>query len=219
MEHVHTTDAPVMALWAKLRKEDEQEGAYHPLLYHLIDVAACAEGLWDLVLTPQARASIAEWLGLAAEDARRWIAFLAGTHDIGKASPAFFQQDPDGAARLQETGYDPGPAVEKDPHGTISTYALEHILPDLGVPVDLALRLASLVGGHHGLIPSAYSLERLHERAVGNKSTPWPDLRHALVAALGDILGIAACAVPQRLENAAAFWLAGLVSVADWIGS
>ena len=84
----------------------------------------------------------------------------------------------------------------------------------------LAEALACILGGHHGYI--VRSGERKH--AAPNRESPeWRAARRAL---LGDYLaaqGLDASAVPDgefletRLD--AALWLAGLVSVADWIGS
>jgi CRISPR-associated endonuclease/helicase Cas3 len=207
----------LMALWAKLRKEHGQEGACHPLVYHLLDVAASAEALWEKVLTEPARARIAGNLGLAVDDAGHWIAFLAGLHDIGKASPAFFHQDPDGSGRLQSVGTAPGPKVEKAPHGTISARDLIAILSSYGVDRKLALRMAMVVGGHHGQIPSADDMKVIPLHCVGGE--PWTEMRRALTDVLARALGLPKDRAPSRLDNAAALWLAGLVSVADWIGS
>ena len=72
--------------WGKLGKEKEA-GGFHPLLCHMLDVAAVAERTWDDVLTPAARRRLAAALGLDERAARRWVAFLAGLHDSGKCSP------------------------------------------------------------------------------------------------------------------------------------
>lgn len=85
---------PELALWAKSLRGTEgakQPGrvTMHPLICHLLDVAAVTATLWDRVLSPAARREIAAGLGLDETRARRWVIFLAGAHDIGKASPVF----------------------------------------------------------------------------------------------------------------------------------
>src|SRR5579872_178291 len=80
----------LMALWAK----HGTRPGYHPLLYHLIDVASVALALWDLALTPYTRGRVARALGLTEAEARSWVAFLAGVHDLGKATIAFERQVP-----------------------------------------------------------------------------------------------------------------------------
>jgi len=52
-----------LACWAKLSRSKEQTG-YHPLLYHLIDVAVVTETLWNEVLPAAARQRVADDLGV-----------------------------------------------------------------------------------------------------------------------------------------------------------
>lgn len=72
-------------LWAK---SDPATGRWHPLLLHLLDVAAVADGV--LAREPEAtRTKMASVLGLAWIEARPWILLLIACHDLGKASPGF----------------------------------------------------------------------------------------------------------------------------------
>src|SRR6266508_757355 len=124
------TDAPQqfdarripLLLWAKLGKASKGELAeplpYHPLLCHCLDVAAVAEALWRECLAPAARHWLAGGLGLDDEEAGRWVAFLAGLHDVGKCAPAFqFQFRREAVRRLlrpraRAAGLDWHPGVE-----------------------------------------------------------------------------------------------------------
>jgi hypothetical protein len=54
---------PHLDLWAKLGRETWPD-KYHPLVCHLIDVAAVAKRLWDAVLRPPAKRRFAEAVGL-----------------------------------------------------------------------------------------------------------------------------------------------------------
>gem|GEM_PF-5433087 len=76
--------------WGKTseRQANENPSArrYHPLLFHMLDVAAVAGLVWDHWLAPSIRKRIECALGSAAKSQ---VVFLAGTHDLGKASPGF----------------------------------------------------------------------------------------------------------------------------------
>src|SRR5579875_2061121 len=78
----------VFLLWAKLARRPTGDPTipptFHPLICHLLDVAAVAQALWSHALSPRMRAWLAEALGLDEDAAGRWIAFLAGLHDLGK---------------------------------------------------------------------------------------------------------------------------------------
>src|SRR5208337_1268234 len=77
-------------LWAKTNRNMANQGRadcrYHPLLYHMLDVAAVAGLVWDQCLGPQLRKRLE---CLPGTDTRTQIVFLAGAHDLGKASPGF----------------------------------------------------------------------------------------------------------------------------------
>ncbi|HZS93991.1 MAG TPA: CRISPR-associated endonuclease Cas3'', partial [Chloroflexota bacterium] len=110
-----------MALWAKHGKRP----GYHPLLYHLLDVAAVALALWDVSLDPRLRRWVAASLGLSEADARAWVAFLTGSHDIGKATIAFERQVPAACDRLDRAGFvGPASSPSHAPHGAVSAREL-----------------------------------------------------------------------------------------------
>lgn len=201
-----------MALWAKHGKRL----GYHPLLYHLIDVSAAALALWDLALTTAIQTRLAGALGLSMEDARTWLAFLAGAHDLGKASVAFARQVPAALSRLDAFGL-AGQANPRDaPHGAVSALELRRLLPELGVPAAIAERMADSVGAHHGSIYERRVLKDLPPSALGRGA--WAEARHDLLFALASFLDVP-LRTPMSLDTATAMWLAGFVSVADWIGS
>lgn len=205
-----------MALWAKSRSEDPGEQGYHPLVYHLFDVAAVAEALWTSVLTAHERRAVGERLGLDESDAKRWVAFLAGVHDIGKASPAFQQKDPDAKDRLRGAGWPVGQVAGAAPHGMVSAETLREVFADWGMDSAVADTLAVAVGGHHGIIPSDADIDAMSTEAAGKR--PWTSARKSLVGLLASILEVPVTRLPV-VDDAAALWLAGFISVADWIGS
>ena len=89
MATIPGTDNPTI-FWAKLGEGGGEYG-YHPLICHLLDVAAVTEAMWDAALSAAARRGFAASLGFGDDlaAARTWVAFIAGLHDLGKCSPSF----------------------------------------------------------------------------------------------------------------------------------
>ena len=207
-----------LVLWAKWPRS-KAGTSYHPVLCHLIDVAVVTRLLWDEVLSPAWRRRIAAALGLSEAAAGAWIALFAGLHDIGKIAPTFqFQVD---AARdyLQATGLrDTSRDRNRPLHGVISARVLIDLLEnEFGLDPTLARRIAVAVGGHHGTFPATVDIDGAPERNVGKGV--WRTLRRKLAMSLATVLAVSRDQRPSALDNGAAMALAGLISVADWIGS
>jgi CRISPR-associated endonuclease/helicase Cas3 len=210
-------------LWAKLDSKPNSYPNYHLLICHLIDTASVALALWDSALSPAKKIWLASALGLSGQEdaARRWIAFIAGLHDIGKASPAFQLQDDTTRQFWEEQfrrlGLHWTTSVPHRRHGDIGAA----ILPDLLQPLlgnrPLAARLATILGGHHGVFPSNRAVLEVSREAKGGPS--WANARAQLTYSLADLLRVPLDAKPTQLDTADAMTLAGLVSVADWIAS
>lgn len=61
------------------------ESTWHPLILHLLDVAACADAI--LAREPAStRERLAAVLGLPWGAARAWLLLLIACHDLGKGS-------------------------------------------------------------------------------------------------------------------------------------
>ena len=212
--------APYLLLPAKFGSS-EQPG-FHPLICHMLDTAAVARRIWDDVLSPVARQRLASSMGLDAADAGEWVAFLAGAHDVGKASPAFLSY---GAAEPLRQLLPPDLIIRPHvtprdaPHGVITTLELARLLETrLGMGPVAATRLAAISGGHHGTLPSALTLQDARGRPGALGGPSWASARHQLLEGLAASRPLPA-ATPVALDNASAMWLAGLISVADWIAS
>ncbi|HPT46656.1 MAG TPA: CRISPR-associated endonuclease Cas3'', partial [Candidatus Rifleibacterium sp.] len=71
-------------LWGKTGPDEN----WHPLLLHMVDVAAVADAI--LEREPQAtRQMLANSFGLPWSDARPFLLQIIACHDLGKACPAF----------------------------------------------------------------------------------------------------------------------------------
>lgn len=202
-----------LALWAKTHRTRDGIKTYHPLLCHLLDVGAVAVLMWDEVVPMASKRQFATGLGLAdVEVAGRWAVFLAASHDLGKAS-FFAGKDRDVRDRLLADGWRFPSDELSAPHGEVSMHALRDLLASVGVASPVANSLAAAVGGHHGEI-------RKYRRRLPNAlgGGRWVEARRQLF----DILAAAFDLPdprPTEASPAAGLWLAGLVSVADWIGS
>jgi len=176
----------------------------------MLDVAAVASLVWDRCLSPKLCARLECSLG---NDPRTQIVFLAGTHDLGKASPGFQKKVP----RLSElSGL---PFSENDqhrPHGFITTHVLNEVLGSCSASTVLA----KIAGGHHGTFPRSFEL-RMGRDTLGNNS--WNSARQQLLQEFAKIVGFdlkQANRIREEIKDPAVVpILAGFVSLGDWIGS
>ena len=159
-------------MWAKSLNA---EGAWLPLWQHLDDAADIAGGLFGEWLSPAVRELIAEPFGADLDAAHAAVTFLAGVHDVGKATPAFAIQDAELACRMREHGLNM-PATKKElfdrqrvPHALAGYHLLRRWLLAHGFPPRAVAGWAVIVGGHHGVPP---------EPPTANDSDPseYPDL-------------------------------------------
>ncbi|HUS69611.1 MAG TPA: CRISPR-associated helicase Cas3' [Anaerolineae bacterium] len=205
-------------LWAK----KEENGRYHPLICHLIDVAEVAQALWDEVLTDSIRAHYCSLLDLPPEQARALLSLWVGLHDLGKATPVFQGGDRAALERLSGFGlkFPTRFVAQKPSHGAISAKVLAGLLEsETGVSADLAKLAARAVGGHHGTWPLLLELQRLGERELGGDE--WGEVRRHLLRELVGLLNPPSLGafVPPGEENPLVMLLSGLCVTADWVGS
>lgn len=136
-------------------------------------------------------------------------AFAAACHDIGKVSPYFFEK----LRRACTTSIDHLPALPVNPdlerewsgHAGVSQIAAKA----MGVPQWVP----EILGQHHGFSP-AVAGRRVDAEIFGGMA--WQAQRQALVDELKQRLGMD---WPQIETPAQARLVAGLTTVADWIGS
>lgn len=198
---------------------------YHPLICHLLDVASVAEAVWDTCLPDQAKTQLTQALGLSDGATRQWVAFLAGAHDLGKATPVW--QAKGSSDRASAPPWLRGTELYfprlRNPqgapaHGVVTAVELCHFLVSWDVDRPTALRLGVITGGHHGVFPTATARKGVNPATLGELDRPqWASARQDLARALAQLVGLQGKPTPP--SNAASMVLAGLVSVVDWIGS
>lgn len=207
-------------LWAKWEGHHNPP-SYHPLLCHLIDVGMVTHLLWENVVSPSLRRRLADALGMEESEAGRWIAFWGAMHDIGKASPTFQLQRRGDTffSQLQKSGFrwHPNAETQKTPHGMVSDIVLREILVERGMKSPIACSIADGIGGHHGIFASPRERQAQGSQAIGKGA--WVAYRTALTQALATYFMLPAPPTVETLSAPHALTIAGLVSVADWIGS
>lgn len=200
-------------LWAK----SSEDGEGHSLLAHLLDVGLVAEALVESRAGHDARV-VAEELDLSQEEATRLLVVMAAVHDIGKATPCFQAKWPEGA---------PAEALRSRradvPHGRAGGILLrEWLALERHVPPKLATSLANAVAIHHGSrLPSDFAAPGTYDpRSIGEDEPPWCLWRAALLDDVADAFGgLPTLTTRKYLRGRSWMLLAGLTSVADWIGS
>ncbi|WP_229848447.1 CRISPR-associated helicase Cas3' [Kitasatospora griseola] len=198
------------------------------------DSAAVAGLLWDCWLPARVRALVGRVLPEGEVDGRRLAVWLAGVHDIGKATPAFACQVEVLADRMRAAGLEMPSrrAVGADrrlaPHGLAGQVLLQEWLEEQrGWPGRVTGQFAVVVGGHHGVPPDHPSLRDLDGRwdllrTPGGNEGVWRRVQGELLDAcaaefgvegrLGEWRGV-------RLPQPVQVVLSGLVIMADWIAS
>lgn len=206
--------------WGKLGTASTSNG-YHPLICHMADVAAVARAIWTSSLSPAGRVAIMHSLGMRDESAAAiWVSFLAGVHDLGKACPVF-QRSPSARELTPFFADLPTPLGRKSsdaPHGTVTALALPALLARHGMNRELGQHLGVITGGHHGLFPRIIEREEVRRRG-GAGTNPWSEAREQLLEALANVVGVPWEEAPTSIDPSGVMQIAGLVSVADWIGS
>ncbi len=229
-----------LKFWAKTSHNQDKPNAFHPLVCHLIDVSVVTKTIWDKVLPTATKRRITEIFGEDFSDERLdkigWlVAFIAGLHDLGKCSPPFTLRGKNEKGRQTERLlelYENTPfsqttnqnSPSKDaPHGYVTAVELPNILEtEFNFPRNLARSLSTMIGGHHGIFPTTGKLQNLANNEASIGKVEWKQARKELTATLANLLQIPRefqSLENKPLDNATTMILAGLISVADWIGS
>ncbi len=219
------------SVWAKTRVDPRQDFAlvgWLPLYQHLDDAAAVAGLLWDEWAPRSVTDMIRRAVG-SEQAARALLTWLAGVHDVGKASPAFAVQVPVLADRMREMGLACDPMIKDTEerrqvrHELVSYLAVQDWLVDEhGFDRSIAAAIASVAAAHHGRPADSVMVmaARSKPHLVGEGA--WGEARRELLAgadaaftAFGDHARWQSAQLPQPVL----VLLSGLVIVADWIAS
>jgi CRISPR-associated endonuclease/helicase Cas3 len=232
-----TMDPALALLWAK---SDTTDGRVEPprphlLLGHMIDTAQVAGVLWDEHLAESVKRLVCSIAG-SDNNARQLVRFLAGVHDLGKASPAFQIKSSVLADRLQQkTGIElcAQDVVANGWHHTLAGgAAIRQLLQ--GTPWERHVDprrdgwMYAVIGGHHGTYPTKGDYRVKYDARPVHGEYCWEQLRlDALQWLLRELEIIPTSGTLQDLPD----WptdvppvgtqvvLEGLVIQSDWIAS
>lgn len=190
----------------------------HPLLCHMLDVTAVAGRLLTSVVSPALRRQL---FAIHRDEllALRTLLFVIALHDIGKATPAFQAKVKWAHDVFPTRGFDLNADMGARHHGDIGLYFLHGVLQKFKASPAVALALARAVSAHHGQFPTDLKGLRTPGSRERGGHPLWQTARDAITTSLAAFLGIETFAGIDHVDHVFVPLLAGLTSVADWIGS
>jgi CRISPR-associated endonuclease/helicase Cas3 len=204
----------LVLFWAKY---DRESGNWHPLIAHSLETGAVSRKLIERSLSPNFVRFVARALELDEAATLNLVVSLAAVHDIGKVNPGFQRQIDWFREQLTAQGFTAPERTLSRPHGLVTAHSLQHWLERFhGMQADISRPLASVVGGHHGVLPPPEKWRNLSAAELGGRS--WENARTSMLSLILVGLGIS-LPCPSRLPHSCSFILAGLITVSDWIAS
>lgn len=210
------------ALWGKARPSTAGAAypAYHPVAHHMLDVGLVVQALLRDAIHGSMRRFLTRETKLDWEQAISWLSFVGSLHDLGKASPAFQKQGPTDLVHTVKQHFPISKHQLMYPHDSITAFCVKQVLPQVVAAVDplFAETLGHAVGAHHGTF--GYPNGRPPRPGQRGDDPAWKAARRHIVQALIQYLGVQLDTPGQCSQNRAFYvLLAGLTSVADWLGS
>ncbi|MFO0906316.1 MAG: CRISPR-associated helicase Cas3' [Pirellulales bacterium] len=197
--------------WAKSTSDDEPGIS---VFDHMLNVGFVARCLAEA--TPE----LLRRLQIDTADASA----LAALHDLGKISPGFQQKLP---AWLRANGLTDTSRqfmwerdLESD-HGQVTHAAVQEFLVRNGTSRSSAKHISAVLGGHHGRLKPPNDRGFRPAKAISEKHSgiEWDREREAAARATCDAFGTDLKKLMFDQNSPALWWLAGLTSVSDWVGS
>lgn len=232
-----------LSIWGK---SDRGEDKYWlPLYVHMYDSMSVADLLWENWVPQGTRNIIIRGIGGYEQLARIAYRFLAGVHDIGKATPVFQAQTwgfgaPD-AQGLVWKPLDAGLKIKSSLRKHLAgTFRVTHPLAgqvildrylnaEFSWPRKTLNSYSCIVGGHHGNPPSCGDLIRVRDEYPASlgwdclSDDSWMNTQKELIDFLAKCSGftgdIAHRLMKYYIPPMAESILTGLVIMADWIAS
>lgn len=204
--------------WGKAKAVEGEGLAYHLLPYHCLDVVAVA-GLWWNCNSCLRRQFTQSMKLQNQQEAKAWIMFFVGLHDLGKLDIRFQLKARDVAVQLQPDIPQNIRRVNTEYYHGEAGYAwFLHEAAAYGFDFrveDQAQEWVAEVAGHHGVIPCA----RQEKDKIAGVSPLLIErdkqARIAWINALQQLFRVDFATVPEDIPS----MLAGFCSVCDWVGS
>ena len=189
--------------WGKARPAEAAEAGWHPLAYHSLDVAAAMDAL--LRVRPRWLEILAQTTGLAVAETRTRLVLVAALHDLGKFAENFQWKVPDLAAQFGHV-----PKLDLSGHGSVGQTLWNHIGAGVGLGAVDQWMIAAL--SHHGT-PVELCGNLCDAMSSAARDDALAFLRGSVV-----LVGAPSSGLPAK-KKYEVWRVAGLVILADWIGS
>lgn len=220
-------------IWGKAYKKEingEKRLIYHPLICHLIDVAAVAEAFWDEIFSQSLKSRLMKLFSKNECLTKSWLIFLAGIHDIGKATPIFQSKISEFAKTLNEC-FNLDTFSYKIFHSILSGEIFSQFFNSYPyqtrIPKNLLNDLKYIIGGHHGRFPKTRYFHELIPDYLGDEK--WKKIQYDLIKILEDFCNLnddknylsekIGYFLKRDEQIALLIFIAGFISIVDWIGS
>lgn len=200
-------ESSLFCFWGKT-----SENGIHPALCHMLDVGLVAKELFA-VQSEEFKQNFSKHFSDNHSDLSNLIGFFAALHDIGKISPGFQSKRKDLCRPLESLGYE-FPKHTETQHGAVALCELQKILQnDFACSDETSLALSRTLAAHHGVFLS------VDVELIDSGSDNWCAARAKAVEFLARSFGVKDLSALRTSALPPLFFLAGLISVADWLGS
>jgi len=199
-------DRPAWECWGKGKPTGNCPA--HPLLCHLLDVAAVARHLLTTHAPLALRRGVLTIDAGGDDTALALLLFVVALHDLGKYTPAFQSKLEWARELLPRRGFDLNPPANARHHGKAGLGFVHDALCGLDIAQPVALTLARAVTAHHGEFPTNAALfrEPMGTRESG-KEPRWHAARREAVDSLRVLFAVSDSPAPT-LDHAAVMRLA-----------
>lgn len=152
------------------------------------------------------------------------VGALAALHDLGKISPGFQRKcevwlEQNNLVKI-DRNWRWDSAMESD-HGKVSHAAIQAFLLETGIDRNTAKFISAVLGAHHGRLTPPNDRGYHPQKLISDSASQidWNAARTANAQMIWDLFEV--CSTPFTLsdDSPMLWWVAGLTSVADWIGS
>lgn len=197
--------------WAKTTSEGKPGISVYDHMVNVGRVARCiAETSPEILDRFQLRSSV--------------VGTLAALHDLGKISPGFQRKckawlEENGLTKIAVNGcWDT--EMESD-HGKVSHAAIQTFLLEKGIDRKTAKFVSTVLGAHHGRLTLPNNRGYRPQKAISEtcSSIDWDAGRKANAQKIWGRFTESSTSFTSSDTSPSLWWLAGLTSVADWIGS
>jgi CRISPR-associated endonuclease/helicase Cas3 len=152
------------------------------------------------------------------------VGALAALHDIGKISPGFqrkcekWLEENDLIKIDRNFRWD---AAMESNHGKVSHAAIQTFLVENGIDRKSAKYISTVLGAHHGRLTPPNDRGHRPDKAISeiNSQIDWDSARKENAVRIWRNFAVQRTSFDFDDHVPALWWLAGLTSVADWIGS